>query len=71
MWIWLKISLLSNPCVTGIEHAYVHVHRNNTPAQKLYEKMGFEVIPSELLICASSFNEHEILTKPLHSLSDC
>ncbi|KAJ6913877.1 hypothetical protein NC651_016204 [Populus alba x Populus x berolinensis] len=44
MWIWLKISLLSNPCVTGIEHAYVHVHRNNTPAQKLYEKMGFEIV---------------------------
>ncbi|KAJ6913876.1 hypothetical protein NC651_016204 [Populus alba x Populus x berolinensis] len=28
----------------GIEHAYVHVHRNNTPAQKLYEKMGFEIV---------------------------
>ncbi|CAK7352456.1 unnamed protein product [Dovyalis caffra] len=27
----------------GIEHVYVHVHRNNTPAQELYEKMGFEV----------------------------
>ncbi|KAJ9168042.1 hypothetical protein P3X46_019616 [Hevea brasiliensis] len=28
----------------GVEHVYVHVHRNNTPAQELYEKMGFEIV---------------------------
>ncbi|XP_065851326.1 GCN5-related N-acetyltransferase 6, chloroplastic isoform X1 [Euphorbia lathyris] len=28
----------------GVEHLYVHVHRNNRPARELYEKMGFEMI---------------------------
>lgn len=28
----------------GVENVYVHVHRNNRPAQELYEKMGFEII---------------------------
>lgn len=38
--IWFLIIFL----VTGIEQVYVHVHRNNTPARVLYEKIGFEVI---------------------------
>ena len=29
----------------GVEQVFVHVHRNNGPAQELYQKMGFEVIP--------------------------
>ncbi|XP_022147601.1 uncharacterized protein LOC111016486 [Momordica charantia] len=29
---------------SGIEQVYVHVHRNNTPAQALYRKIGFEVV---------------------------
>ncbi|KAG6588080.1 hypothetical protein SDJN03_16645, partial [Cucurbita argyrosperma subsp. sororia] len=29
---------------SGIEQVYVHVHRNNTPARILYEKIGFEVV---------------------------
>ncbi|XP_022888286.1 N-alpha-acetyltransferase 50-like isoform X2 [Olea europaea var. sylvestris] len=28
----------------GAEQVFVHVHRHNTPAQRLYQKMGFEVI---------------------------
>ncbi|KGN66295.1 uncharacterized protein LOC101207838 [Cucumis sativus] len=28
----------------GIEQVYVHVRRNNTPAQALYQKIGFEVV---------------------------
>ncbi|CAK9328185.1 unnamed protein product [Citrullus colocynthis] len=29
---------------SGIEQVYVHVHRNNLPAQALYQKIGFEVV---------------------------
>ncbi|XP_015572911.1 uncharacterized protein LOC107261016 [Ricinus communis] len=28
----------------GIEDVYVHVHRNNIPAQELYQKIGFEIV---------------------------
>lgn len=28
----------------GVEQVYVHVHRSNTPAQELYQKMGFEMV---------------------------
>ncbi|WOH08982.1 hypothetical protein DCAR_0728433 [Daucus carota subsp. sativus] len=28
----------------GAEQVFVHVHRNNKPAQLLYQKMGFEVV---------------------------
>ncbi|GFS43800.1 acyl-CoA N-acyltransferases (NAT) superfamily protein [Actinidia rufa] len=28
----------------GIEEVFVRVYRNNKPAQKLYEKMGFKVV---------------------------
>lgn len=30
--------------MAGIEQVYVHVHRNNLPAQALYQKIGFEVM---------------------------
>ncbi|KAL8119896.1 hypothetical protein AgCh_017133 [Apium graveolens] len=30
--------------MTGAEQVFVHVHRNNKPAQLLYQKMGFEVV---------------------------
>ncbi|KAH7519294.1 hypothetical protein FEM48_Zijuj08G0020700 [Ziziphus jujuba var. spinosa] len=40
----------------GIERVYVHVHRDNAPAQELYRKMGFEVILySGYSICTSAF----------------
>ncbi|XVF35130.1 hypothetical protein REPUB_Repub18cG0118300 [Reevesia pubescens] len=29
---------------SGVEHVYVHVHRYNGPALKLYEKIGFEMV---------------------------
>ncbi|XP_034700539.1 uncharacterized protein LOC117925591 [Vitis riparia] len=28
----------------GVEQVFVHVHRNNGPAQELYQKMGFEMV---------------------------
>lgn len=28
----------------GVEHVYVHVRRDNRPAQELYSKMGFEIV---------------------------
>ena len=33
----------NNIFMAGIEQVYVHVRRNNTPAQALYQKIGFEV----------------------------
>lgn len=33
----------------GVEKVFVHVHRNNGPAQKLYRKAGFEVVEAENL----------------------
>ncbi|KAJ4825234.1 hypothetical protein Tsubulata_035455 [Turnera subulata] len=30
--------------LNGVKDVYVHVHRNNRPAQDLYDKMGFEVV---------------------------
>jgi ribosomal protein S18 acetylase RimI-like enzyme len=35
MWIVL---------VAGVEQVYVHVHKNNSVAQELYQKTGFKVI---------------------------
>ncbi|KAF3439681.1 hypothetical protein FNV43_RR17959 [Rhamnella rubrinervis] len=29
---------------TGVKQVYVHVHRDNQPAQELYQKMGFEIV---------------------------
>ncbi|KDP33912.1 hypothetical protein JCGZ_07483 [Jatropha curcas] len=28
----------------GVEHLFVHVHRDNSPAQDLYQKMGFKIV---------------------------
>ncbi|XAR67193.1 Peptide alpha-N-acetyltransferase [Bertholletia excelsa] len=28
----------------GVEHVFVHVHKDNIPAKKLYQKMGFELV---------------------------
>lgn len=35
----------------GAEQVFVHVHRNNKPAQLLYQKMGFEVVPFLFAFC--------------------
>lgn len=35
-YIWIHLA--------GVRQVYVHVDRNNRPAQLLYQKMGFEVI---------------------------
>lgn len=56
----------------GAEQVFVHVHRNNKPAQLLYQKMGFEVVEiasSQLsaeqtyLLClgAQSLEERKVL----------
>ncbi|OAY53998.1 uncharacterized protein LOC110612066 isoform X2 [Manihot esculenta] len=34
---------------SGVEQVYVHVHRNNIPAQDLYEKIGFEIVEAASL----------------------
>lgn len=28
----------------GVDQIFVHVHRHNTPAQKLYQKLGFQIV---------------------------
>lgn len=45
--IWLKVHN-SRIHLAGVTQVYVHVDKNNSPAQILYQKMGFEVI---LLVC--------------------
>lgn len=36
--------------VAGVEQVYVHVHKNNSVAQELYQKTGFEVKTSNSLL---------------------